>query len=55
MLVCTSKYYRPLENYNNEIEVKGTNGRDLPLRPRFYEKKTIQCFIDRTKNRERCP
>ena len=55
MLVCISKCYKPLENYNGEIEVKGMNGRNLSSRPRIHEKKTIQCIIDRTKNRERYP
>jgi len=50
MLVCIFKCYRPLENYYDEKEVKGMNGRNLSLRPRILEKRTIQCFVDRTKN-----
>lgn len=45
MLVCTSKYYRSLENHNDEKKIKDTNGRNLLLRPRIHEKKIIQCFV----------
>jgi len=41
VFVYTSKYYISLENYNNEIEIKGMNGGNLLLRPRIHEKKAI--------------
>jgi hypothetical protein len=50
VLVCTSKFYKSLENYNNEIEIKETNGRNLLSRPRVHEKEAIKCVIVRTQN-----
>jgi len=50
MLVCISKPYRSPENYNNEMEIKEVNGRNLLSRPRVHEKETIKCIVVRTQN-----
>lgn len=50
MLVCISKFYKSPENYNNEREIKGMNGRNLLSRPRIHEKEAIKCVVVRTQN-----
>ncbi len=50
MLVCTSKHHSSVENHNDEKQSKDANGRNLSSRPRIHEKKTMQCFVNRTKN-----
>ena len=50
MLVCISKSYKSSENYNNEMEIKKMNGRNLSSRPRIHEKETIKCSVVRTQN-----